>query len=85
MQGLGGLLRLATVAIEALLSVEAAALSGFGLFLGLSFRWGHDDLLRIAIHSIPVLMKETVSLASRFQPIISRAATQPSCLHISPL
>jgi len=47
MQGLGGLLGLATVALEVLLSVEAAAPSGFGLFSGLSFRWGHDAFLCI--------------------------------------
>src|SRR5439155_17629240 len=61
MQGLGGLLCLATVAIEALLSVMAAALSGFGLFFRVSFRWGHDDLLRIVMSSIPAYMKETMS------------------------
>jgi hypothetical protein len=32
LQGLGGLLRLNTVAIEALLCFETAALSGFGVF-----------------------------------------------------
>src|SRR5207249_10741225 len=61
MQGLGGLLCLATVAIEALLSVMAAALSGFCLFFRVSFRWGHDDLLRIVMSSIPTYMKETMS------------------------
>src|SRR5437016_8527044 len=61
MQGLGGLLCLATVAIEALLSVMAAALSGFGLFFRVTFRWGHDDLLRIVMSSIPTYMKETMS------------------------
>src|SRR5438552_7761352 len=72
MQGLGGLLCLATVAIEALLSVMAAALSGFGLFFRVSFRWGHDDLLRIVMSSIPTYMKETMShLAS-----ISRRQTR---------
>src|SRR5438094_2168313 len=61
MQGLGGLLCLATVAIEALLSVMAAGLSGFGLFFRVSFRWGHDHLLRIVMRSIPAYMKETMS------------------------
>src|SRR5437667_10956659 len=60
MQGLGGLLGLAPVAIEAFLSVMAAALSGFGLFFRVSFRWGHDDLLRIVMSSIPTYMKETM-------------------------
>jgi hypothetical protein len=71
MQGLGGLLGLATVALEALLSVEATAPSGFGLFSSVSFSLGHDDFLRIVINSIPVLMKETMShLApiSKWQP-----------------
>jgi hypothetical protein len=47
MQGFGGLLRLATVTLEALLSVVAASSSGFGLFFDVSFRWGHDEFLCI--------------------------------------
>jgi hypothetical protein len=46
MQGLGRLLPLATVTLEALLSVAAAALSGFGLFFDVSFRWGCDPFSR---------------------------------------
>jgi hypothetical protein len=45
MEGLSGLLPLATIALEALLSVSAATVSGFGLFFGISFEWGHDDFL----------------------------------------
>jgi hypothetical protein len=37
MQGLSGLLRVATVALETLLGVTATAHSGFGLFSGVSF------------------------------------------------
>jgi hypothetical protein len=51
MQSLGGLLRLATVALEALLSVEATAPSGFSLFSGVSFGLGHDHLLIYRDHS----------------------------------
>jgi hypothetical protein len=51
MQGFDGLLCLATVAIEALLSVEATALSSFGLFAGVSFGLGHGDLLIYRDHS----------------------------------
>jgi hypothetical protein len=40
-------LGLAPVTLEALLSVLTAALSSFGLFFGVSFRWGHDDFLCI--------------------------------------
>jgi hypothetical protein len=68
MQGLGGLLGLATVTLEALLSVEAAARSGFGLFFGVSFGWGHDDLLCLIMSSI-LDIKETmphrVSISAR--------------------
>src|SRR6266545_1024630 len=46
LQGLGGLLRLNTVAIEALLCFETAALSGFGVFVSGSFAWGHSKILR---------------------------------------
>ena len=41
MLGLGALLS------EALLGFEAAALGGFGLFLGVSFHRGHGDFLRL--------------------------------------
>ncbi|HZC00619.1 MAG TPA: hypothetical protein VE844_04430 [Gammaproteobacteria bacterium] len=51
MQSIGGLLRLATVALEALLSVEATAPSGFSLFSGVSFGLGHDHLLIYRDHS----------------------------------
>jgi hypothetical protein len=53
MQGFGGLLRLAPVAVETLLSVAMIALSGFGMFFGLSFGRGHADLLRIVMRPIP--------------------------------
>jgi hypothetical protein len=42
---LGGVLCLAAITCEALLRVQATALSGFGLLFGVSFRWGHDGLL----------------------------------------
>jgi hypothetical protein len=60
MQGLGGLLGLAPIALKALLSIAAAALSGFGLFSGVSFSWGHDDLLCIVMNLI-LDTKETMS------------------------
>jgi hypothetical protein len=60
MQGFGGLLGLAPVALKAILSVAAAALSGFGLFSGISFGWGHDDLLGIGMSSV-LDTKETMS------------------------
>ena len=44
-EGLGGVLRLAAVALQALPRFEAAALSGFSLFFGVSFRWGQAVLL----------------------------------------
>ena len=45
LQDLGGVLCLAAITCEALLRVQATALSGFGLFFGVSCRWGHDALL----------------------------------------
>jgi hypothetical protein len=49
MQALGGLFGLAPVTLEALLSVVAAALSGFGLFFGVAFRWRHDEFFCIGM------------------------------------
>jgi hypothetical protein len=49
MQGFDGLWCLATVAIEALLSVEATAPSSFSLFAGVSFGLGHADFLYIVM------------------------------------
>jgi hypothetical protein len=46
LEGLGGVLRLATITFEALLSYEATALSGFGPLFGVSLREGHGALLR---------------------------------------
>src|SRR5438093_1302106 len=60
MPGFGGLLRLVPITVEALLSVTAAALSGFGVFFRVSFGLGHDALLRIVIISLPDI-KETMS------------------------
>jgi hypothetical protein len=51
---------LVPIAVEALLSVTTAALSGFGLFFRVSFGLGHDALLRIVIISRPDI-KETMS------------------------
>jgi hypothetical protein len=45
LESLGGVLRLAAVSREALVSLEAAALSGFGVFFRRSFAWGHGALL----------------------------------------
>jgi hypothetical protein len=45
LQDLGGMLCLAVIMCEALLRVQATALSGFGLLFGVSCRWGHDALL----------------------------------------
>ena len=45
LEGLGGVLRLTAIPCEALVSLEAAALSSFSLFVGISFVWGHDVLL----------------------------------------
>jgi hypothetical protein len=43
-EGLSGPLRLAPVPLQALLSFEAATLSGFGVLFGVSFAWGHGVL-----------------------------------------
>jgi hypothetical protein len=44
-QGLRDLLCLAAIKCEALLCLEAATLSGFRVFLGVSFPCGHGALL----------------------------------------
>ena len=44
LEGLGCMLRLAAVTCEALLCVQVAPVSGFRLFLGASFGWGHGVL-----------------------------------------
>src|SRR6266478_2470312 len=67
MQGFGGMLRLVPIAVEALLSVTTAALSGFGLFFRVSFGLGHDALLCIVIISLPDIkatMSHLVSISS---------------------
>jgi hypothetical protein len=45
LQGLCDLLRLAAVPRETLLGLQVASVSGFGLFVGVSFGWGHGALL----------------------------------------
>ena len=45
LQDCGGVLRLAVVSRETLLHCAAAALSGFGLFCGVSVARGHGVLL----------------------------------------
>ena len=45
LEGLGGVLRLAAITCEALLRFAVAALSGFGVFFGVSLAWGHGVLL----------------------------------------
>ncbi len=48
LEGLSGLLRLASVTLQALLRLQAAPVSGFGMFFGASFGWGHI-VLRCAV------------------------------------
>jgi hypothetical protein len=45
LQGLGGLLGLAVIMCEALLSCEASSLSDFGVLFNGSSGWGHGALL----------------------------------------
>jgi hypothetical protein len=59
-EGLGGPLGVAPILLQTFLSVTTAALASFGVFFRVSFCWGHDDLLRIVIMSIPD-RKETMS------------------------
>ena len=46
LQDLGGVLRLAAITLQALARFETAALSGVGLFFGVSLRGRHGALLR---------------------------------------
>jgi hypothetical protein len=71
-------LGLTTVTLEAFLSLVAAALSGFGLFFGVSFRSGHDDFLCIVISSIPVSMKETMSYLASISKRHPRGENAPA-------
>jgi hypothetical protein len=79
MQGLGGLLRLATVALEALLSVEATAPAGFGLVSGVSVGLGHDNRLSIVITRI-LDRKETMSHRVAISTCRLKTATEPLCI-----
>ena len=45
LEGIGGVLCLATVARETLLRCAITTSSGFGVLFGISFMWGHDVLL----------------------------------------
>ena len=45
LKGLGGVLRLAAVTLQALLRLKTATLSGFGLFFRVSLRGRHSALL----------------------------------------
>jgi hypothetical protein len=45
LQDRGGVLRLKAITLKALPRFETAALSGFGLFFGVSVAWGHGGLL----------------------------------------
>jgi hypothetical protein len=45
LQDRSSVLRLAAITCEALLRLQATALSGFSLFFGVSFRWAHAGLL----------------------------------------
>ena len=84
MQGLGGLLRLAPVTIETLLSRVTATLSGFGLFSGVSFGLGHAVLLRIVIRLI-VDTKETLSHDGSISKRDVKGAIQSSDSGLTPL
>jgi hypothetical protein len=44
LEGLGRLLCLAAVTYETFLGLQATPVSGFSLFFGISFGWGHDVL-----------------------------------------
>jgi hypothetical protein len=59
LEGLGSVLRLAAVTCEALLCLQVAPVSGFGMFFGASFGWGHG-VLQCAVwgflcHALPGL------------------------------
>jgi hypothetical protein len=85
MSGLGDLLGLATVTLEALLRMVAAALSGFRLFFGISFSRRHGDLLHTVIISRRG-MKETLSHSlSAGKPQSEHATPTPQGVYISPL
>ena len=64
MEGFDRLLRLALITLKALLRVQAAALSGFGVLFGVSFKGGPGVLLQtvlLAMHGEKDTMSPTVS------------------------
>ena len=90
----GGVLRLAAVAREAFVRC-AAALSGFDLFFGVSFRWGHDALLdavwvcgggslsTCTCHMLPRVGENGVTLRHVF-PGLPAFFCQPGGVYIRP-
>lgn len=60
MDGLDRVLGLSALLLEALLSIESTAFSGFGLFGGVSFHGGHGEILR-TVWVILLDSKETMS------------------------
>src|SRR5687768_10763703 len=83
MEGFGSLLRLAPVALEALLGVAATAHSGFGLFSGVSFGWGHADLVCIVMRSIPDIretMSHRVSMSHRMDENLAIMQSHKPCI-----
>src|SRR5688500_6587785 len=83
MEGFSSLLRLAPVALEALLGVAATAHSGFGLFSGVSFGWGHADLVCIVMRSIPdrkETMSHRVSMSHRMDENLAIMQSHKPCI-----
>jgi hypothetical protein len=69
LEDLSGVLRLAPITLEALVRCKAAALSGFGVFFAVSFRWRHTVLLyRVPRVSWVNGVKDTVSPEGRACP-----------------
>src|SRR5688500_18235457 len=83
MEGFGSLLRLAPVALEALLGVAATAHSGFSLFSGVSFGWGHADLVCIVMRSILDIretMSHRVSMSHRMDENLAIMQSHKPCI-----
>src|SRR2546430_7657368 len=66
MDGLKRVLGLSTLLLEAFLGFESTAISGFGLFVSVSFHRGHGELLR-AVLVFRLGSEETIAAPGKFE------------------
>jgi hypothetical protein len=84
-EGLEGTLSLGVVTLEALVSLVAAALSGFGVFFSVSLSLGHGDLLHTMIIATHGLKDTLVHSISHGKLQSEKAVPQERSVAISPV